>query len=240
MLSSASGRNVKRVLALLLLSAGGALTLARPSIAQEAAELPVDVGDCVQLASAAERFACYEQHVNEALTNAHEDAAGSQAADEAGVRPADDAGDRPVDGAGGPAASAREARDERSARGAEPREPEPELTIESRDTPAASSLAARPSGNGARADRPETSGRQEADEDDESREYVGTIASLRERLPNQYLITLENGQVWRQVYPEHYRLQPGHRVRIYPTRWGTSYRLTVEELHGFIQVERVR
>jgi hypothetical protein len=244
--SSASGRDTKRVFALLLLSAGSAVTVAtvtRPAMAQEAAELSVDVGECVRLRSAAERFACYEQHVNEALTNAPEEAAESQTAGEASDRPADGTDDRPVDDAGGRPASAREARDERPARGPEPRDLErvPELTIESGDAPAARSLAARPSGDGDPAERAgRTSRQQEAVEDDASGEYVGTIASLRERLPNQYLITLDNGQIWRQVYPEHYRLQLGHQVRIYPTKWGTSYRLTVEELHGFIQVERVR
>ncbi|HEX5418980.1 MAG TPA: hypothetical protein VFY39_03200, partial [Gammaproteobacteria bacterium] len=59
-------------------------------------------------------------------------------------------------------------------------------------------------------------------------------------VPNSYLITLENGQVWRQTYPEVYHLQPGYKVRIYPSRWGNSYRMSSDKLHGFIQVERVR
>lgn len=73
-----------------------------------------------------------------------------------------------------------------------------------------------------------------------NRELFGTIESIRELSPNRYLITLTNGQVWRQMRADHYNLRAGHKVRIYPTRWGSSYRLTVEELKGFIQVERIR
>lgn len=73
-----------------------------------------------------------------------------------------------------------------------------------------------------------------------NREMFGTIESLRELSPNRYVITLTNGQVWRQMRADLYNLRAGHQVRIYPTRWGSSYRLTVEELKGFIQVERIR
>jgi hypothetical protein len=74
----------------------------------------------------------------------------------------------------------------------------------------------------------------------ESRELVGMIASLRETVPNSYLITLENGQVWRQTTARAYPLQPGQQVRIYPTNWGDSFRLTSANSKGFIQVRRVR
>jgi hypothetical protein len=71
-------------------------------------------------------------------------------------------------------------------------------------------------------------------------ELHSTISKLREYVPGRYLITLENGQVWRQMVAERYRLRVGHKVRIYPSRWGKSFRLSAEELKGFIQVERVR
>jgi hypothetical protein len=54
------------------------------------------------------------------------------------------------------------------------------------------------------------------------------------------LITLDNGQVWRQKVPKWYPLQPGQQVTLYPTKWGGSFRLTAENLKSFIQVERVR
>jgi len=59
-------------------------------------------------------------------------------------------------------------------------------------------------------------------------------------VPNTLLITLDNGQVWRQTQPEPYPLRVGHDVRLYSTNWGGAYRLTAANLHGNIQVERVR
>jgi hypothetical protein len=70
-------------------------------------------------------------------------------------------------------------------------------------------------------------------------EIQARIAELRETVPNAYLVTLDNGQVWRQTVPKQYPLQAGHPVRIYYSRW-RSYRLTNDTLKGFIQVERVR
>jgi hypothetical protein len=72
------------------------------------------------------------------------------------------------------------------------------------------------------------------------RELVGLIASLQEPVPNNYVITLDNGQVWRQTTAKPYRLQPGQRVRIYPTTWGDAFRLTAADSKGFIQVRRVQ
>jgi hypothetical protein len=78
-------------------------------------------------------------------------------------------------------------------------------------------------------------------EADAPSDIVATVATLRETLPNSYLITLDNGQVWRQTRPEPYPLRQGAAVRIYTTkRWRGSYRLSVEGLAGFIQVEQVR
>jgi hypothetical protein len=71
-------------------------------------------------------------------------------------------------------------------------------------------------------------------------EVFATITALRETVPDSYLITLDNGQVWRQVRPKWYPMRVGHEVRVYPTGWGTSYRLSVSGLNGFIQVERAR
>jgi hypothetical protein len=71
-------------------------------------------------------------------------------------------------------------------------------------------------------------------------EVRATITALRETVPNSYIITLDNGQVWRQMRPKWYPLRVGHEVRIYPTGWGTSYRLSAIGISGFIQVERAR
>lgn len=92
---------------------------------------------------------------------------------------------------------------------------------------------------------PESSSSREKDKDRDDRDepppadIEARIAEIRETVPNSYVITLDNGQVWRQTVPKAYPLQPGHAVRIYYSRW-RSYRLTNETLKGFIQVERAR
>ncbi len=71
-------------------------------------------------------------------------------------------------------------------------------------------------------------------------ELLSEVAELREILPGRLEITLTNGQVWRQRHAERYRLRAGYPVRIYPSRFGQYYRLSSNEIRGFIQVERVR
>lgn len=72
-----------------------------------------------------------------------------------------------------------------------------------------------------------------------TQELVARVTELRETVPNAYLITLDNGQVWRQTRPLAYPLREGHEVRVYTTgRFG--YRMTNRDLRGFIAVERVR
>lgn len=82
--------------------------------------------------------------------------------------------------------------------------------------------------------------RSDVEVDADEAEYHGTITAIRERLPSAYVITLDNGQVWQQVEPKMYPLRPGLEVRIYPSRWGDSYRLSGEGSGSYIQVRRVR
>ena len=77
------------------------------------------------------------------------------------------------------------------------------------------------------------------DEEAEVPEIQARITDLRETVPHSYVITLDNGQVWRQTVPKNYGLRQGIPVRIYYSRW-RAYRLTNEQLKSFIQVERVR
>jgi hypothetical protein len=64
---------------------------------------------------------------------------------------------------------------------------------------------------------------------------LAKVAELRETVPNSLVITLDNGQVWRQTTPEYYALRAGVDVRInYSPRW-RSYRLTNEALRPYIQ-----
>lgn len=71
-------------------------------------------------------------------------------------------------------------------------------------------------------------------------EYTGTIVEMREYLPSAYIIRLDNGQIWEQTEPKRYPLRPGLEVRIYPTRWGSRYRLAGVDSGGHIQVRRVQ
>lgn len=71
-------------------------------------------------------------------------------------------------------------------------------------------------------------------------EFTATVMELRELEPNHWLITLDNDQVWRQNRPERYWLEVGAEVTLRSSPWGPSYRLTVPNRGGFIQVERVR
>jgi hypothetical protein len=81
---------------------------------------------------------------------------------------------------------------------------------------------------------------QEAAEDARGDEYTGVIVAIRERLPNAYVITLDNGQIWQQTEPKPYPLRPGLEVRIYPTRWGHRYRLNGLGTGDHIQVQKLQ
>jgi hypothetical protein len=155
------------------------------ALAQSAEDLTVDLAECVDLAAAEERFACYEARVNAVIEE--RDGAAEEAASAA---TGDDVAGRQISAPAGP---------------------------ESVDAAATSSQEVA----------------------SESGEIVGTIAALRETAPDTYLITLDNGQIWRQVASKRYRLQTGMDVRIYPG-WGNSLRLTAVDANGFIQVERAR
>ncbi len=71
------------------------------------------------------------------------------------------------------------------------------------------------------------------------KELTDTIASLKQSKPNMWRITLASGQVWQQAMSGTYLLQPGEKITIRPSGWGSSYRLYSERLGSFIQVDRV-
>jgi hypothetical protein len=71
-------------------------------------------------------------------------------------------------------------------------------------------------------------------------ELISNVAKLQELDRNRFRITLENGQVWEQMETRRFVLVQGDEVRIYPTRWGNSYRLSSSSHKGFIQVQRLR
>ena len=75
--------------------------------------------------------------------------------------------------------------------------------------------------------------------DDGKEELFDRIASLQQ-IPDGWIVTLESGQVWRQVNSKRYNLRKGQEVKITPSIFGSSYHLSVEELGGFIQVTRIQ
>lgn len=74
----------------------------------------------------------------------------------------------------------------------------------------------------------------------QANELIGRVAKIKEFGLNRFLITLENGQVWEQMQTKRFALDEGDEVRIYSSRWGSSYRLSSLSHKGFIQVQRLR
>ncbi len=74
---------------------------------------------------------------------------------------------------------------------------------------------------------------------EEGSELIDTVASLEQRGPNLWVVTLASGQRWQQMISKRYPLEVGEEVRIYPTRWGSAFRLSSERTGSFIQVQRI-
>jgi hypothetical protein len=183
------------------------------SAAAQGERLTVDVGDCVDLPTPEQRLACFEAQVEAARGAQTAPAAPASAATRTAPAPASSAA--PATSAA-PAAAATNAA-------------APTTTIEA---PAATSTAPADFGF---PERPEE--REDAPPPPEVR---AKVAELRETVPNAFLITLDNGQVWRQTRPDPYlSLRIGQDVRIFFSRWRT-YRLDSPQMRGFLQVERVR
>ena len=76
--------------------------------------------------------------------------------------------------------------------------------------------------------------------DEGLKELIDTVAAVKPLGQNMLEVTLESGQVWRQMLSKRYPVSVGDTVTIRPTRWGSAYRLTSERVSGFIQVQRVK
>lgn len=185
------------------------------------AQMLVDIQPCVELADPVARFGCYEDLARQATALTEQ--APAVSADPAEAR----ASQAPVE-QGRPAVTVREA--------------QPAL-------PAPTASAQPASGVSPEAPGRETAGvagfgRNRNEEPRIEQAEVGgvlvdTVAELSQFRPNQWTVTLASGQVWRQMLPKRFFLREGSEVRIAPSRWGESYRLTSEGLAGFIQVERI-
>ena len=174
-------------------------------------DLTVEVSECVELATPEERLACFEAQV-EAARQQRSSSQGRRAAEPRAVPPA----------------------------AAPPRAAPPAAApqIEAARVPERNQAAEQRSESGERRNRRDDRGPRGGDS--EEAEVVAKISALRETVPNQYVITLDNGQVWRQTRPMAYPLRPGADVRLYSTQWGDSFRLTMPERGGYVQVQRVR
>ena len=75
--------------------------------------------------------------------------------------------------------------------------------------------------------------------DDGKEELMDKIMDLDQIRPNMWDVTLDSGQVWRQVHPKRFALRKGDTVHITSSGWGDNYRLSTSRLDGFIQVERI-
>ena len=218
-------------------------------VAQAPKGLNIDVESCVALEKPEERLACFEAQVEAARqrpapasasdatrTNVGASVAGTAAG--AGASTAAVAGASAAVGAGAvPGASAAAGsgatgaveRAPTSTGAAAPVVPSTAPAVQSQRSasePRAIENFGLPEPTPERAKKPEPI------------EIVATVTELRQTVPNAYVITLDNGQVWRQVHPMPYPLRTGLEVRVHET--GLGYRLTAPELHGQINVERVR
>ncbi len=241
---------------------GSLLLASAPARAQE----PRSIADCRAIEGELARFACYEA-LEDPGAAAQAPAAQAPAAPAAPAaaapvtparpvsnlpvvrRPSLQVGDLTGDAAAAPAG-------EQAASGAEVREQEEEKPGLLRrllpfggdddaeeEAPAAAAPAAPATATGdADVDSfglASDSARVETD-DKGRKELVDTVASVRTLNQNLVEVTLQSGQVWRQMLTKRYPINVGDSVVIRPSRWGSSYRLTSERISGFIQVERVK
>lgn len=207
-------KHALRISGLMAVVASGLML--QPAAAQ-GERLTVEVGDCVDLPTPEQRLACFEAQV-EAARGASASPPSAPAATRAAPAPASSAA--PAAASAAPAAAA-------AASTAAP----VTTTIE---VSAATTTTTEPA---------EFGFRERAEEPEEAApppEVRAKVAELRETVPNAFLITLDNGQVWRQTQPDSYvSLRVGQDVRIFFSRWRT-YRLDSPQMRGFLQVERVR
>ena len=199
--------------------------LSSMALSQQSDSVTVDVGECVKLKSPGERLDCYEAQVQRAQQGQ------PAAAPPAAVPPPP---------AAPPPATARTPAAPPPAAAREPAAPPPAVATAPAAPAPTASPAAEPSRRQVRIENARVANRGNSDAADGAA-HTGTITALRERLPNSWLITLDNGQVWNQTYAKWYPLQIGQRVEIGPgSRLGNSSRLTAVGVGGNIQVERVR
>jgi hypothetical protein len=211
----------------------GGACLTDAVVAQE--NVTIDAQKCQRLKTPEERLACYESQVDAA--SAHKQAAAPPAPAPTPTGPAAPDAARAATPAPAPAAALAPA-----ATAAPGAAATPTAAAAAAAAASAASASAAPA-NVADAPKPAQDPPAKSSATGGTtapQEVVGTVAALSTTVPNAWLITLDNGQVWRQTYPEAYPLRPGQQVTLRPSKWGGAFRLTAERANGFIQVERVR
>ena len=200
--------------------------LSQLAVAQDPKGLNIDVGNCVALEKPEERLACFEAQVEAARQRAASSTASEATGAGAGAITGATAG---VSAGASAAATGAAERGPSSSSGPAPVGPG---TAPAGHSPKAASEPRSAENFGLAEPSPERSPERAPIE------IVATVTELRQTVPNAYVITLDNGQVWRQAHPMPYPLRTGLVVRLRETSLG--YRLSAPELHGQINVERVR
>ena len=163
--------------------------------------LNVDLTECIEITSDEERFACFQQRADQAVS------------------------ERPSTTGEAPAEMPRSARQQAPTQPAQP---------------ATERAAARPESNSEAPDSRRTQRSERKRERRRRDEISATITELRETIPNQWVISLDNGQIWQMISPAKYPMRVGQAATLRSTRWGPAYRLTVSELGGQVSVRKVR
>jgi hypothetical protein len=191
---------------------------------QPAESVIVDVGACVDIENEQERLQCYESRVNEIVRVREFER--SQSAGEGAAAPS-----RPAAAASEPAPAARPQSAREAAAPAEAPEEQEELSRAERRALRRAERLQR------EAEEAVAAAQKQAES---PAQITATVTAVREVEPNMLMITLDNGQVWRQNRAQRYLLREGAEVQLRASSWGPSYRLTDPNLGGFIQVERRR
>lgn len=197
----------------------------------------VDVGACVDIEDREEQLECYESRVNEMLrVREFERSAGR------GETAAADAAPAEVEAAADtvPVAVAAPARSAQSQQTAEPELSRAERRAQRRAERQQAEADAAADEAAAAADAAAEAAAVAALVAESPSSTTATVTAVREIEPDKLLITLDNGQIWRQNRAGRYPLRVGANVVLRPSRWGPSYRLTDPSVGGFIQVERRR
>jgi hypothetical protein len=236
----------------LVLAIAAAICLAaQPGSAQDTPKVVVDIGDCVGLKSRDERLACFDRHVETATPNPEASPAPQTSAAEpppttpaAAVAPAPTPASLPAAQAAAAPATAAASVAVAAGAAATTTVPSPAQPVATAaPTPPAPSSEAAPSPSTSAENAPAPKADHKAPQSDAQTkppEIVAIVTELHETVPNAWLITLDNGQVWRQSPPQRFALKTGQRVTLRTSKWGVAYRLSADTLNGFIQVERVR